>query len=634
MSFTSRTDTTIVENGRVVNANKPGQQYDYHIKVRNLGPARAESIRLRQLLPDSVRFIAASQTPAAAAGDSLVWQIASLNTGAIDSITVTVRLASQVPPDLKLLISRVDLAAANDNSPENNTVLDTVRVVKPATPLQPTDVAVSFTSRTDTTIVENGRVVNANKPGQKYDYQIKVRNLGPARAENIRLRQLLPDSVRFIAASRTPAAAAGDSLVWQIASLNTGAVDSITVTVQLASQVPPNLKLLISRVDLAAANDNSPGNNSATDTVRVVEPATPLQPTDVALSFISRTDTTIVENGRIVNANKLGQQYDYQIKVRNLGPARAESIRLRQLLPDSVRFIAASRTPAAAAGDSLIWQIASLNTGAIDSITVTVQLASQVPPDLKLLISRVDLAAANDNSPGNNAVIDTVRVVEPATPLQPTDVAVSFTSRTDTTIVENGRVVNANKPGQQYDYQIKIRNLGPAHAESIRLRQLLPDSVRFIAASRTPAAAAGDSLVWQIAQLNAGAADSINVTVQLASQVLPDLKLLISRVDLAAANDNSPGNNSATDTVRVVEPATPLQPTDVAVSFISRTDTTIVENGRVVNANKPGQKYDYQIKVRNLGPARAESIRLRQLLPDSVRFIAASQTPAAAAGDS
>jgi uncharacterized repeat protein (TIGR01451 family) len=533
------------------------QQYDYQIKIRNVGPARAESIRLRQFLPDSVRFIAASKPPFSAAGDSLIWQITQLNAGVTDSIAVTVQLASRVSPELKLLISRVDLSAANDNSPGNNSATDTVRVVEPATPLQPTDVAVSFISRTDTTIVENGRVVNANKPGQRYDYQIRIRNLGSARAESIRLRQLLPDSVRFIAASKTPASVAGDSLVWQISQLNAGVTDSIIVTVQLAAKVPPELKLLISRVDLFAANDNSPENNSATDTVRVVEPATPLQQTDVAVSMISRTDTTIVENGRVINANKPGSQYDYQIKVRNLGLARAESIRLRQLLPDSARFIASSKTPVTVSGDSLVWQISSLNAGAVDSIAVTVQLAPKVPQQLKLLISRVGLSAANDNSPGNNSAIDTVRVVEPATPSLLADITVSQFARTDSFAVAGNDTLRYARSGETYRYTITVANVSAVTAQNITVSDFLPDSVQAKDFSMPPIRVTSDSIQWVLPELLPRASVRLTFNATVATRMPVGTNLLVNKVTARAANDDPSrlADNTSINTVyNVVKP--------------------------------------------------------------------------------
>ena len=550
LTFNSRTNSTVVENGRIVNAVKPGEPIEYKIRVRNLGPNQAGSIRVRQLLPDSVRLVAASQPLASANRDSLIWQIPQLNAGAVDSITLSFIFASRVPPNMTRLISRANLTAPNDASPANNSASDTIRVVIPP---RLTDLAITLNSRTSSTIVENGRVVNAVKPGEPVEYKIRVRNLGPEQAPDIGMRQLFPDSVRLVSASQPLAVTGRDSLIWQIPLLIAGGEDSLTVTVLFAPRVPPTLTRLISRADLIFSNDISLRNNSASDTIRVVIPP-PI--TDLALTFNSRTNSTIVENGRIVNAAKPGEPIDYKIRVRNLGPENASSIRVRQQLPDSVRFVAASKPLTNANRDSLIWQIPSLNSGAVDSITLSFIFAARVPPTLARLISRANLTSPNDTSPANNSTSDTIRVVIPP-PLPPTDLAVTLVSQTGLLTFENGRNVNAAKPGQRYDYRLRVRNFGPARSENIRLRQVLPDSVRFVNATKTPAQATRDSLVWNVAALEIGGADSFNVTVQFAPSVPQSLARLLSRVNLFAANDNTPNNNAARDTVRVVIPPPP-----------------------------------------------------------------------------
>ena len=121
------------------------------------------------------------------------------------------------------------------------------------------------------------------------------------------------------------------------------------------------------------------------------------------------------------------------------------------------------------------------------------------------------------------------------------------------------------------------------------MRQLLPDSVRFVAASKSLTSTTRDSLIWQISQLNSGAADSITISVLFASKVPLTLTRLISHANLTSPNDTSPANNSASDTIRVV---IPQAITDLAINFSSRTNSTIVENGKIVNVAKPGEPID------------------------------------------
>ena len=423
-------------------------------------------------------------------------------------------------------------------------------------PLRDTDLAVTQFVKTDSFVVSGNDTVYFAGNGETINYRVVVANLGLIEAHNVRVTDFLPDSVRASNFQLPPDGANVDSVLWTITRLPPQSSTSFTFNATVAPKMPVGTNLLINRATVKADNEDPAklANNTSIDTVFNIIKSPAIA--DLALAFNSRTNSTIVENGRIVNAVKPGEPIDYKIRVRNLGPEQAGNIRVRQLLPDSVRFVSASKPLAITNRDSVIWQISSLASGGVDSITISVLFAARVPPTLTQLISRANLTSPNDVSPANNSASDTVRVVFPP-PLPPTDLAVTLASQTGLTIFENGRNVNAAKPGQRYDYRLRVRNFGPAAAENIRLRQSLPDSVRFIAASKPPALATRDSLIWEITSLNAGGSDSINVSVQFAPSVPQNLARLISRLTLFAANDNSPNNNVARDTVRVVIPPPP-----------------------------------------------------------------------------
>jgi uncharacterized repeat protein (TIGR01451 family) len=639
IAMTSFTDTSIVVNGQLVRATKPGSEYEYRLKVRNFGPRAASNIRVRQLLPDSVSFVNASLSPSFFDKDSVAWQLASLNVGSEDSINVTVKLAANLPLALDLLLSEARLFFANDTTPSNNAAFDTVRVVRPAQPPPPpnTDLAIAMTSFTDTSIVVNGKLVAATKPGSEYEYRLKVRNHGPRAASNIRVRQLLPDSVSFVNASLSPSFFDQDSVAWQLASLNAGSEDSINVTVKLAANVPLALELLSSEAKLFFANDTTPANNAAFDTVRVVRPGQPPPPlnTDLAMSMASFTDTSIVVNGKLVRATKPGSEYEYRLKVRNRGPRAASNIRVRQLLPDSVSFVNASLSPSFFDQDSVAWLLASLNSGSEDSINVTVKLAANLPLTLELLSSEAKLFLANDTTPANNAAFDTVRVVRPAQPPPPpnTDLAIAMTSFTDTSIVVNGKLVRATKPGSEFEYRLKVRNRGPRNASNIRVRQLLPDSVSFVNASLSPSFFDKDSVAWQLASLNVGNEDSINVAVKLAANLPLALDLLLSEARLFFANDTTPTNNAAFDTVRVVRPAPPLL-ASIVVTQRAQTDSFAVARNDTIRYARAGETYRYTLTVSNTSGNEARNVRLTDFLPDSISASGFQPAPVFANRDS
>ncbi|MDZ7285782.1 MAG: VWA domain-containing protein [candidate division KSB1 bacterium] len=387
------TDLALTLNASTATA-RPGDDFEYLLRVHNLGPAAGGNIDLWQQLPDSVRLVEATPAPGYAAGDSLFWQIATLASGAAFDIRVKVRLAPATPVSIEKLISRAELTAANDFSSDNNSAADTVTVLFPPPPAKNTDLALGFSAETQTP----GSV----SPGESYAYRLRVRNLGPHPGTGIRLSQALPDSVSLLSA--VPAATrSGDSLIWHIPQLNAGQVDSFRVNVQFAAQVPSSLTQITSLALITAANDTASANNTATNTLRVISPPPPpAKNTDLALGFSAETQTP--------GSVSPGESYAYRLRVRNLGPHPGTGIRLSQVLPDSVSLLSA--VPAATrSGDSLIWHIPQLNAGQVDSFAVNVQLAAQVPASLTQITSTATLAAANDTSAANNSVTNTLNVI-------------------------------------------------------------------------------------------------------------------------------------------------------------------------------------------------------------------------------
>ncbi|RIK62959.1 hypothetical protein DCC62_26815 [candidate division KSB1 bacterium] len=136
-----------------------------------------------------------------------------------------------------------------------------------------TDLAFSLNSQT--------QVAGEARTGEAFSYNLRLSNIGANAAQNVRVAQILPDSVRFLSSSQT-SSISGDSLIWQIAAIAAGAQDSIIVNVQLAANVPATLTELISFANFTADNDTTFANNSDSDTLRVIsQPPPPIVPPQI-----------------------------------------------------------------------------------------------------------------------------------------------------------------------------------------------------------------------------------------------------------------------------------------------------------------------------------------------------------------
>ncbi len=639
-AFTSLTDTGIVVNGKNYNAVRPGEIYAYRLVVRNRGNAAANEVRVSQFLPDSVRLLDSSQPLLFTDGDSLVWQIDRLNPGAADSIIAAVQLAAQIPPALRELVSRGRMFAANDISPQDNSASDTVKIITTPPPPLHTDLAVFQRAQTDSFAVSGNDTLRFAAPAETYFYQITVRNASGVAAQNVIVKDFLPDSIRAHGFQPAPDLMTTDSLQWQLGILPAKSQITLRFNATVAGKMPAGTNVLINKIIAVADNEaeNSRADNVASDTVyNLVKPLPPSNATDVALAFISKTDTSIIENGQAFNAVRPGEAYEYRLLLRNLGPAAAQNIRVSQTLPDSVRVLGASLPLLSVTADSVVWLINRLAPGQIDSITLQVKLAAQIPNTLRELASRARFFVANDTSAANNSAADTVRVLfAPPPPLQ-TDIAVFQRADTDSFVVVGSDTVRFARPNETYIYEITVRNLGNVAAQKLVVTDFLPDSVRASNFQPQPNLIASDSLRLQINSLLPLSATRFRFSATVANRMPAGTNLLINHVRLRADNEDPAqlSNNVAIDTVyNFVKPPPPSNATDLALAFSAVTDTNIIVDGRLVRAAKPGQEYEYRLNVSNCGPARASNIRVTQFLPDSVRFVRSSPSPIAANKDS
>lgn len=492
----------------------------------------------------------------------------------------------------------------------------------PGLPTPPaTDLALNLSSRADSTIIIGSDTLNAVQPGESFEYQIDLKNFGPARADSATLFHFLPDSVRLLNASIAPFSSEDNLLVWQLGNLEAGADTVITLTVALASDIPTGIVELVSQAHIAAVNDTLLDNNFDTDTVRVhlIEPSRNF---DLALSQRVFPDTVIVVGGDSVQAVFTGKAYRYELVIENNGPRVAYDFTLENLIPDSVSIAGFSLPPQSQRDDTLFWQFDSLPAGESLTIAFNATASTLLPFTPFPLNNFAQISAEHDTLADNNFTSTIVYAIRRPTGVpQATDVALSLISVTDTVKVVNGDTIKAVRPGDIYRYFILLENLGKESARTVRLRQILPDSVHFVSASIEPIETEQDTLEWQFRRIERERKVSLTITVQLSPFTTIETDELVSFASFTAENDTFATNNAAVDTVGVVFAVTPANPNyDLALTKEATTDTTILIAGQVEPAVRRGEIYSYRLQVHNLGPAVARNFSVWDAVPDSVGF--------------
>lgn len=622
VELSSITDTTIVVAGDTMNAVPPGDEFRYTIRVQNFGPNTAGSVKLVQHLPDSVRFVSATPAPQLGSPDSLVWDLMNFMPMMDWNLSVRVRLADDVPLNLTELVSSATIYARGDTLRENNTAVDTVRVLFPP-PIENYDLALEQTAITDTTVEISGQTEPAVILGDSYRYSLKIENRGPATARNITIRDVLPDSVIPADFNLIPNRQTPDSLFWLLDSLQAGGAVEIEFSCLVREKVPITPFPLVNQTRLIAEFDTTADNNQQTTTVYAIDKTEPVSPPiDLTFEFYSITDTFVVEDRDTSNAVFPGENYQYFIRIQNPDNYPADSVAISQVLPDSVRLVQADPSPQIQPDKSLRWTLDKLDPGDGTQILVGVRLAEPIPKTETELLSRVDVAAKNDTNQTNNSKMDTVKVLFRDGPLpgKNFNLVVKQSVEADTTILLANQEEDAVFAGNTYRYVLLVQNAGPGTAQDFLIWDILPDSVSLVSANISPANQIADSLFWKIDTLMPDDSTKIVLDVTLTDSLPFTPFPLLNQSGIIAKNDTLSEDNITLSRVYGIQISDIPHPNeiDISVSQFAKTDSFEVFDGDTLKYVTPGKTYAYHLQVKNETDVVAPDVRVSDILPNFV----------------
>jgi VWFA-related protein len=412
IELSSTTDSTLIVEGKEVGAIRPGEQYQHRLRLVNMGPGRADTVKLFHFLPDSVQLIDSSQPPQHT-GDFLVWDFIDFAVGDTQNIIMNVKFSGNPPPDLLELSSLAHVVATNDTLQENNVATDTLLVLFAKPRVESNyDLAIVQTVVTDTTSVVVGDTVQAVRRGGVYNYELKVENFGPGTAREFTIFDAVPDSVTALDFNIEPDFHTGKTYFWRVDSLETS--DSIIVTFN--ARVSDSLEYfpfeLLNTAEVIAEKDTNSTNDSTSTTVYAIRRPGDEQifVADVSVTQSAFTDSASAADGDTLRFARIGETYSYAITLENHGPFTAQNVALTDLLPSLVLATEFQTAPDVSTEDSLQWYIRSMLPRARLTLRFNARVADDPPVGKNLLINQVTVRTTNENPAdlANNTAVDTV----------------------------------------------------------------------------------------------------------------------------------------------------------------------------------------------------------------------------------
>ena len=274
----------------------------------------------------------------------------------------------------------------------------------------------------------------------------------------------------------------------------------------------------------------------------------------------------------------VGENAIFTIRVYGVG-TNATNVRVKDILPKSLKFISASATRGSYDSINNEWYIGFLPHGGSETLTLTVKTT-----ELGTFDNVVNVTCdEKDWNMSNNVDNKTIHV--------------------DLYYTKEASVTNTSA-GEYFEYYIRIYNVGSTlYNETVRVDDVLPEGIRYAGEYKVEGAdlikfiGYPDQQVWEITNISAGTHAKITLKAQ-------------------AVKDGIWNN-----TVRVSD----YPPVNATVNVTSSADLHIIKSASATTVSK-GDVFNWTIIVINHGPSKAFNVYVDDLLPNGLE-IAGHATP-------
>ncbi len=419
------------------------------------------------------------------------------------------------------------------------------------------------------------------EPLEGYLYQVNVYNYGASDARDVVVVDTLGAGVTFSTASPGCIGQPGGQVVTCTLDLLEAGESTFFLLAVTAGDVPSGTLLLNNVAVSSATPDPLAANNADQET------------TTVRQEFGPSADLAVVKTATPAQV-PAGELVTYVLTVTNAGPLAATGVQVLELIPADTELVSI------VADNPDFWYefctlsgVCYLGTVYPNSTVATVTAVLRVDPDCQAT-SVTNIASVSgdqpDYYPDNNFDSAVVEVI----PLTWADLA-----------LDKGATPTANAGGL-ISYTLAVWNLGPQPAASILVTDTLPPDVTLAwadAACTTPAAG---TVVCAEPLLDAGQVVTFTLAVTVDAGVEPGTSLENAAVAGSLVTDPDPSNNADTADTSV------LGWTDLVLDKTG--PEWVLRNGVVT----------YTVVVTNSGPSMAQSVDVKDDLPEGIDLISAT----------
>lgn len=354
-----------------------GSEFEYRMRVRNLGTASATAVRVSIVIPAGLQSLGSTSSGWTCQSSGTVECLlgGSLAAGAESSLVLRVRATGT-----GALVTTANVnASESDPVASNNTASESTQIQSQTA--QAADL--QLTASGPETVVA----------GNTIEVIAQINNVGPGAAADVLLRAEASSGLSLLSGGgsgfscrpvsgffecRGPVLASGGSAVirlqGQVSAATTGNIEA-TLAVS------------------ASTSDPDASNNTGKVAVRVTTPPPPPpQTADLSITKVDSADPVA-----------FGERYTYTLTARNLGPAAADGVVIRDPLPSGLVFVSAAGTGLVCSGGAAVEcrANAALAVGQQLIVTVTVDapgVSGSISNEATVSSSTSDTVTANNRA--------------------------------------------------------------------------------------------------------------------------------------------------------------------------------------------------------------------------------------------
>ena len=433
-------------------APKPGERITYTITVSNTGDGAAKDIKVTDTVP--VELMDISTYPSAnRSGRTYTWSIKNLGPGR----TLEFKIHATVDPKAEpgTLISNTAYIDEAHTSTENITVTGSrLGIIKTASEKQV-------------------------KPGQTFNYTLKIENTGNAPAKNVKVEDKLSSNLVFVKANPEATSIRGNTINWTIDQIDAKSSKEIVLTVKVKDNVEPETKIH----NIATLLNGCINSNK--ETVEVIG------------NKVKITKKANVKDNKV----EAGQEFTYTLTIQNQSSKYAKDVIVTDTLVPELEFVKSSPAPYKSdeTSNQYQWKIGSIKPCGKAEITITVKVKDTVAP--KTVISNTAFA---DDKPSNTSTV-------------------TVTGSMLEIIKKASR--KAVKPGEAFYYTLTVKNTGNATAKNVRITDVLPEELEFVRSFPGTSTVDQGQYEWSIKSIKGGCDISIRVHVKVKDSIVPGTEI-------------------------------------------------------------------------------------------------------------